>query len=78
LLTGGRRPAPIIVNTCGDLGIPLAVTPFDTFVTMEKIQKQQIHITYKDVYKLKRFVQLLGGDEAIQKIVFQLDELYRV
>jgi BioD-like N-terminal domain of phosphotransacetylase len=77
LLTGGRRPAPIIVNTCGDLGIPLAVTPFDTFVTMEKIQKQQTHITYKDVYKLKRFVQLLGGDEAIQKIVTQLDEIYK-
>ena len=76
LLTGGRRPAPIIVNTCSDLGIPLVVSPFDTFVTMEKIQKQQIHITSKDVYKLKRFIQLLGGDEAIQKIISCLDELY--
>ena len=77
LLTGGKIPAPIIVNTCGDLGIPLAVSPFDTFVTMEKIQKQQTHITHKDVYKLKRFVQLLGADEAKRKIVAQLDEFYK-
>jgi len=77
LLTGGKTPPPIIVNTCGDLGIPLVVTPFDTFVTMERIQKQQTHITHKDVYKLKRFVQLLGGDEAIQKIVIHFEELYK-
>ena len=77
LLTGGRKPAPLIVNTCGDLGIPLAVSPFDTFVTMEKIQKQQTHIIHKDVFKLKRFMQLLGGDAATQKIVAQLDEVYK-
>ncbi len=64
------------MNTCGDLGIPLAVSPFDTFVTMEKIQKQQPHLTHKDIYKLKRFAQLLGADEARQKIVSQLDKLH--
>ena len=74
LLTGGRRPAPIIVNTCGDLEIPLAISPFDTFVTMEKIQKQKIHMTSKDVYKLKRFLQLLGGEVATQKIVSGISE----
>lgn len=74
LLTGGKRPAPIIVNTCGDLEIPLAISPFDTFVTMEKIQKQQIHMTAKDVYKLKRFLQLLGGEAATQQIIRGISE----
>ncbi|MCX8011804.1 MAG: AAA family ATPase, partial [Desulfobacterota bacterium] len=69
LFTGGRRPAPVIVNTCGDLDVPLIVSPVDTFVTMERIQKQQVHITENDVYKLKRFIQLLGGETAIQKII---------
>jgi len=72
ILTGGRRPAPVIVNTCGDVGVPLVISPFDTFVTMEKIQKQQVHIKENDVYKLKRFIQLLGGETAIQKIINEI------
>ena len=72
VLTGGRKPPPLIVNTCGDLGIPLVVTPLDTFDSMEKIQKQQIHITPQDSYKLNRFLQLLGGEEARQRIVNQI------
>ncbi|KAF0122055.1 MAG: DRTGG domain protein [bacterium] len=71
LLTGGRKPAPIVINTCKDFGIPLISTPSDTFTTMEKIQNQQMHITYKDVYKLKRFLQLMGEEDAIRKIVGQ-------
>lgn len=74
VLTGKRTPAPILVNTCGDLGIPLAVSPFDTFITMEKIQKLKPHMAHRDVYKLKRFLQLLGGDEGIKKIVGQFNE----
>lgn len=72
LLTGGRKPASIVVNTCEDLGIPLIVPPADTFTTMEKIQKQNVHITHEDVYKLKRFLQLLGSEEASRKIVKQI------
>ena len=75
VLTGGKKPAPIMVNTCGDLGIPLVLSPFDTFVTMEKIQNQQPHITCHDVYKLRRFLQLLGGEEAIQRISKQIFEM---
>ena len=71
LLTGGRKPAPIVINTCKDFGIPLILTTSDTFNTMEKIQNLQIHITSKDIYKLKRFLQLIGEEDAIQKIVGQ-------
>jgi len=72
LLTGGRKPAPIVINTCKDFGIPLISAPSDTFNTMERIQNQQVHITYKDVYKLKRFLQLMGEEDAIRKIVRQV------
>jgi len=72
LLTGGRKPAPIVINTCKDFDIPLILTPYDTFTTMEKIQNRQIHITCKDVYKLKRFLQLMGEEDAIRKIVRQI------
>jgi len=69
LITGGRKPPPIVVSMCEDLGIPLIVSPYDTFTNMERIQKEQIHLTPEDVFKLKRFLQLLGGEEAIRKIV---------
>ena len=69
ILTGGRKPAPLVVNTCKDLKIPLIVSPADTFITMEKIQKQDFHIDHQEHYKLKRFLQLLGGESAM-KVVF--------
>ncbi|MFH2012439.1 MAG: AAA family ATPase [Pseudomonadota bacterium] len=71
LLTGGRKPAPLVINTCKDLGIPLISTPSDTFNTMEKVQNQQIHITHEDIYKLKRFSNLMGDEDAIQKTIEQ-------
>lgn len=72
LLTGGRRPAPIIINTCEDFGIPLITVSADTFTTMEKIQKQQENVASEDVYKLKRFLELLGGERAVRKIIRQI------
>ena len=72
LLTGGRKPAPIVINTCEDLGIPLIVPPHDNFATMEKIQKQNVHVTHEDGYKLKRFLELLGSEKAIRKILKQI------
>ncbi len=70
-LTGGRKPAPLVVNTCEDLKTPLVVSPDDTFITMEKIQSQKLHLTHLDDYKLKRFLQLLGGEPAIETVVNQ-------
>jgi uncharacterized protein len=72
VLTGGRRPAPLVVNTCEDIGVPLMVAPEDTFSTMEMIQKQRLHITHEDGYKLKRFLELLGGERAMQTIRAQI------
>lgn len=72
VLTGGRRPAPLVVNTCEDTGVPLLISPADTFSTMDKIQRQRLYITHEDGYKLRRFLQLLGGERAMQAIREQI------
>lgn len=71
ILTGGRRPAPVVINTCEDLKVPLIVSPSDTFITMDKIQNLHLHVTHQDNYKLQRFLQLLGGEPAMETIVAQ-------
>lgn len=72
VLTGGRRPAPLVVNTCEDTGVPLLISPYDTFSAMEKIQRQRLDLTPADGYKLRRFLQLLGDERALQTIRDQL------
>ncbi|HNR12246.1 MAG TPA: AAA family ATPase [Thermodesulfobacteriota bacterium] len=75
ILTGGRTPAPLVCNTCEDLKVPLILSPLDTFITMERIQHQKMHVTHQDDYKLQRFLQLLGGEKARESIVANFTNL---
>jgi BioD-like phosphotransacetylase family protein len=74
LLTGGRRPGDIVVETAAEEGIPLIVIPGDTFTAMESLERAVVDPKWGDTLKMNRFVEFLEQETSIERFIKTLME----
>jgi BioD-like phosphotransacetylase family protein len=61
ILTGGKIPSEGVVKAAQDRGIPLILTRADTFQVMDRLERAKPGLTFKDEFKVHRFLTLLEG-----------------
>jgi uncharacterized protein len=72
LLTGGRRPAPQLVQAAGKAGIPLLLVQEDTFAALERLEQSPSLLSSRDEVKVRRFTELMEQDSGLQRLLDRL------
>ncbi|MGE5253177.1 MAG: DRTGG domain-containing protein [Planctomycetaceae bacterium] len=73
ILTGGKNPSEGVVKVAQDRGIPLILTRADTFQVMDRLEKAKPALTFKDEFKVQRFLTLIdeinGGSRWVEELL---------
>ncbi len=72
LLTGGRHPAPQLLQAARHASIPLAGIKDDTFSALEKLESTPSVLSIDDEAKVLHFSNLLDRDGALDNLVGSL------
>ena len=59
ILTGGKIPGEAVLRVARERSIPLILSRADTFKTMEKLEKARPSLTWKDEFKVQKFLELI-------------------
>lgn len=62
ILTGGKKPGEILLRVAQEASLPLILTRFDTFQTVERIEKTKAVLSLKDSFKVNRFLELIAQE----------------
>jgi BioD-like phosphotransacetylase family protein len=69
LLTGGRTPAPRLLQVAKKAKTPLMLVKDDTFAVLERLEKTTSSLASKDVFKVKRVTELMDRDGALDRLL---------
>jgi BioD-like phosphotransacetylase family protein len=73
ILTGGKIPGELVIKVAQDRGIPLLLTRLDTFQVMDRLEKAKPALTFKDEFKVHRFLKLVdeinGGSRWVEELL---------
>jgi BioD-like phosphotransacetylase family protein len=73
ILTGGKIPGELVIKVAQDRGIPLILTRLDTFQVMDRLEKAKPALTFKDEFKVHRFLKLVdeinGGSRWVEELL---------
>jgi BioD-like phosphotransacetylase family protein len=72
VLTGGRNPAPQILQAAKDAGIPLLLVKSDTFGALERLEKIAPVLSPKDEAKVRYLIKLMDSDGALDRLLRSL------
>jgi BioD-like phosphotransacetylase family protein len=72
LLTGGRPPAPQLIQAAEKAAIPLLLVQPDTFAVLERLEQSPSVLSWRDEVKLHRFSGMLDRENGLQKLIDRL------
>jgi hypothetical protein len=72
LLTGGRTPAPQLLQVAKKAKTPLMLVKEDTFAVLERLEKTTSSLASKDEFKVKRVTDLMDRDGALDRLLHAL------
>jgi BioD-like phosphotransacetylase family protein len=72
LLTGGRKPAPLLREAAENAGIALIVVKDDAFAVLERLEKATPYLSPKDDVKVRHFEGLLDHDGSLDRLIDSL------
>ncbi len=68
LLTGGRNPAPQLLQAAQRADIPLLLAKHDTFAAMELLEQSTSHLSPLDEVKMRRIADLMDQEGAFDRL----------
>ncbi len=72
LLTGGLHPSEMVINLAKTKGVPIIVTTFDTFTTVDRIQKIFGKTILKEKGKVLRTKEMVAKGFALERFLKKL------
>lgn len=69
VLTGGRNPAPQLLQAAKNAGIPLMLVKGDTFAVLERLEQSTPPLSPKDEIKVRYFTELMDIDGSLDRLV---------
>lgn len=72
LLTGGRSPAPQLIQAAEKASIPLLLVKPDTFAVLERLEQSPSILSSWDEAKLRRFSEMLDRQNGLDKLIERL------
>lgn len=75
LLTGGRNPAPQLLQAARHASIPLVRIKDDTFTALERLERTPPSLSIEDEAKVRHFSDLLDNDGALDNLIGPLNLL---
>ena len=72
LLTGGRSPAPQLLQAAKKGKTPLMLVKDDTFAVLERLEKSPSNLAPKDEFKMRHFTELMDRDGALDRLLRSL------
>jgi BioD-like phosphotransacetylase family protein len=69
ILTGGRNPAPRLLQTAGDARIPLMLVKDDTFSVLERLDRSAPPLSPKDEIKVRYFTELMDNNGMLDDLI---------
>ncbi len=72
LLTGGRRPAPQVLEAAKKAHIPLILTQGDNFAALERLEQATPGLSPDDEAKVRRFTELMDEDGVLNRMIGSL------
>ena len=69
VLTGGRNPAPQILQATKKTNLPLFLVQEDTFATLEHLEQSPPRLSPKDESKVRHFTELMDHDGALNRLL---------
>ncbi len=76
LLTGGRKPAPQVLQAARNADIPLLLLRDDTFAALELLEQSSSRLSSVDEDKVRRFTELTNRDGAFDQMLQSLGLSY--
>jgi uncharacterized protein len=72
LITGGRHPAPQMVEAARKGRIPLILVREDTFAVLERLEQSPSVLSSRDEMKVRRFSEMLDRENALDALIDRL------
>ena len=69
LLTGGRNPAPQLLEAAKKAKVPLILVKGDTFPALERLAQSSPTLSIQDEAKVGRFTELMDRDGALDQLL---------
>jgi hypothetical protein len=72
LVTGGRHPAPQMIEAATKAGVPLILVEEDTFAALERLEQSPSVLSSRDEVKIRRFSEMLDRENALDLLISRL------
>jgi len=72
LLTGGRQPAPQLIQAAEKADIPLLLVKPDTFAVLERLEQSPSILSCRDEAKVRRFSDMLDQQNGLDRLIERL------
>jgi BioD-like phosphotransacetylase family protein len=72
LMTGGRHPAPQLIEAASKTSTPLVLVKEDTFAALERLEQSPSVLSYRDEMKVRRFTELLDRENGLESLIKSL------
>jgi BioD-like phosphotransacetylase family protein len=69
VLTGGRNPAPQLVDAAKRANVPLLLVKQDTFPALERLEQSTSHLSPGDEVKVRHTLELLDYEGALDRLL---------
>jgi len=69
VLTGGRSPAPQLLQAAKRAKIPLLLVKQDTFPALERLEQSTSHLSSRDDVKVRHILELMDYEGALDKLL---------
>jgi BioD-like phosphotransacetylase family protein len=69
ILTGGRNPAPQLLQAAKRAKIPLLLVKHDTFPALERLEQSTSHLSPGDDAKVRHILELMDDEGALDKLL---------
>ena len=72
VLTGGRNPAPQLVDAARRANVPLLLVKQYTFPALERLEQSTSHLSPGDEIKVRHILELMDYEGALDKLLESL------
>jgi uncharacterized protein len=72
ILTGGRNPAPRLLQIAENANVPLILVNADTFAVLKRLEQSPSTISPKDEDKVRHITELMDTDGALDRLLQSL------
>jgi len=72
VLTGGRSPAPQLLQAAKRANVPLLLVKHDTFPALERLEQSTSHLSPGDDVKVQHILELMDYEGALETLLESL------